>query len=221
MKVWPLRSLPPKGIQWEPTGGRVAGGRSLGGVVQEGRFDGGPFWTLSLTGMAIQTVAKIRLAKALRGLLDSGLPIEVDTREAAFTGLAAGATRDSVPFSDGSAFDDGSEFDASPVTATVVADTPLRATSLTFDQVGLSALQGGEEFTVVTASGPRMHRIIEVGGTIAQPTVSFIPPLREAVIEGQALDFNRPRCAMKMVQMSVPREGRFATVDASFIEYFD
>ena len=198
----------------------MTGGRSLGGVVQEGRFDGGPFWTLSLTGMAIKTVAKIRLAKALQGLLDSGSPIEVGTSEAAFTVLAAGSTRDSVPFSDDATFDGGAEFAASPVTATITDDAALRATSLTFDQVGMAPLQGGEEFTVVTASGPRMHRVIEVSGTAAQPTISFIPPLREAMTAGQALDFNRPRCVMKMVQMPLPREGRFATVDASFVEYF-
>jgi hypothetical protein len=223
--VWP-DLLEPRTAQWDITGGRVAGGRSLGGVTQIGRFDGGPFWTLNMGGIFAFDVQRVKLARAMQGLLDSGSPIEVGTYEDPFAPLPAGASFGTVPHSDGTPFSDTAEYELTPITASFAADAALRATTVTLSLTTTGAIVGGEEFSVVNSDYVRKHRVLQItGGTDMAPVVSITPPLRASVVSGQAVDFNNPRSVMQLVSMPINLEPGDecprSTFDAQFVEYFD
>gem|GEM_PF-706908 len=90
------------------------------------------------------------------------------------------------------------------VTATTTADMALSATSCTFNFTAPKALLGGELFSVLHATkGWRLYRISRVvsGGTVGSAVstvVQFRPPLREAATSGAALNFESPRCVMRI-----------------------
>jgi hypothetical protein len=100
----------------------------------------------------------------------------------------------------------------------------LRATSLDLAILNAGDLVGGESFSI---DHPTMgHRLYEIKTAIYDDddlaTITFNPPLREAVTSGTRLEFDRPRCTMRLVNPSsmdlsvVPWTFNSASVD--FIE---
>lgn len=186
-------------VDWGLEAPPTDGGRTLGGVSRLVYLSGGPFWRLSLS-LLMRGDDAILAGNALQGALLGGEPILVRPCDCRQTPLAEGASFGSAPVSDGSPFADVIAEESNPIIATVSA-AALRATTLTLALSGnYRALVGGEQLAFDHANwGRRMYRVEAIpGGSAAAPVVRISPPLREAVTNGQAADFNRPGCVMQL-----------------------
>jgi hypothetical protein len=102
------------------------------------------------------------------------------------------------------------------------ASAALRATRLAISIQQGSPLRGGERFSINhPTAGWRLYQVGAVNAGVA----TLRPPLREAVDPGTWLEFDLPRCLMKLsdpngmaVTMTLLR---FASPNADFIEYPD
>ena len=127
-----------------------------------------------------------------------------------------------VTHSDDSPFSDESEYSGGGPLATASANAALRATTISLDIDFPQALLGGEWFSIEhPTKGWRAYNIMTV---VAQDdttaTVTFLPPLREAVTEGDVVDFAEPRCLMR-VDGRPPRKieiGRYGEAAIRFVE---
>lgn len=123
----------------------------------------------------------------------------------------------SVPHSDDTPFDDDSEYSGGGPVASVAADAALRATTLSLTLDLPQDLIGGEWFSINhPTKGWRAYNIATVDGS----TVTFRPPLREAVTAGDTVDFDNPRCLMR-VDGRPPRRieiGQYGEASIRFVE---
>jgi hypothetical protein len=114
-------------------------------------------------------------------------------------------------------FGDRRSFTGPGVVATTIAPANLRGTSLGIDIDSERELVGGESFTIVHPTwGERAYQVVSVSGS----TIRFRPPLREAVTTGTALDFDNPRCRMRMASpaSNALNIGRYGSCSISFVE---
>jgi hypothetical protein len=82
---------------------------------------------------------------------------------------------------------------------------------------GFSPLIGGELFSVEHAAwGWRVYRITRIDGDV----ITFRPPLREAMAAGAALEFDTPRCQMRLAASTsnLTNMGRFTACSLSMVE---
>lgn len=210
-------------VDWSPERPFADGGETLGGVPRRNFMSAGPYWTLLLDDLLMRGRNQILAGNALQGALLGGTPILVRPCDCRQTPIVAGGSFGAAPASDGSPFDDALGSESAPIVATVAA-AALRARSLTVTFTGSHrALVGGEHLSIDHAGwGRRMYLVEKVtGGTTNAPVVRITPPLRQAVTNGTAVDFNRPGCVMQMVgemqiNPTLPRrvhQGRVAFVE--------
>lgn len=134
---------------------------------------------------------KVLAWRALLTILEEGVtPMVVpfcDIRHQPFGGEHHVTYGDGATHSDGTLFSGGGSF------GETTADAALRDTTLQFNGAFSQPLIGGEWFTIEhPTKGPRAYRV----RTVAGGSLSFRPPLREAVPAGTPLDFANPRCLM-------------------------
>lgn len=125
--------------------------------------------------------------------------------------------RHSVPHSDKTPFDDETLYQGGGPAASVAEAAPLRAVSLRLNTAFAQPLIGGEWFSIEhPAKGWRAYRI----ATIEGQTVTFRPPLRQAVNAGDAVEFGAPRCLMVQDGRSSTRteNGRYSEAAIRFVE---
>jgi hypothetical protein len=215
---FPRALLREKSHAWNLAGVAVSGGQSSVGQTYV-RSDGGGFWTCKMSdvslsggrkgvdaGRARQRVSTL-LWRAMRQIADGGVnQIVVPRNDALFrpwpTGIAQ-LSGDPVPHSDESLFDDSSSYDQSWIDI-IAAAASLRATSLDITINLAGDLLGGESFSIQhQTKGWRVYEI----GTVdmvsdTEATINFNPPLREAIGNDTPLEFDQPRCMMRLVAPS-------------------
>jgi len=104
-----------------------------------------------------------------------------------------------VPHSDGSYFSDGSGYLSGMIRATLDTALPVHAISgnVTVDVAG--TIQPGHVFSF----GERMYEILDAEYLDeTHITLTWQPPLREAVAAASELNFDRPVCRMRLVSDS-------------------
>jgi hypothetical protein len=100
-----------------------------------------------------------------------------------------------VPHDDLSPFADVTYYAAPTLAAEVFADAPMRATTIRIEAINLGAPEPAHFFSI----GERLYQIRSVDAVAgAVYTVSFRPPLREAVTAGSPVDFENMVCKMKL-----------------------
>lgn len=231
LATWPTDLFKAAQMEASLQGRVLSGGVSSSGLSQVVRTDGGGLWRIVFGGIQLRRPDLIRAWRALEVILDGGVANVIvpicDLRQAPrplVGGVPAPPTAP-TPHSDDSFFDDETGYVSNLIVAETVGAADLRATTLDIDiSVGV-ALRGGEQFTIVhPTAGPRMYRIGQVQSAGTVHTVRFLPPLREAVADGAAIDFDNPRNVMRLADPDGMRlaldMGRFATVGVTFIESF-
>lgn len=175
-----------------------SGGVGANGIERRVMTDGGGLWRCDMS-VRLRNVREIKAARAfVEGMNGGAVQVIVpylNTDEAPYPfGRPPAPVRhgDGVPFSDGSLYEgDGVEV----LTASAVA---LRAVRMPISVVALGAMIGGEHYTVNhPTKGPHLYvvtRIPEDGGDLHSQ-----PPQREASAAGTPLDFDRPRCVMRLI----------------------
>jgi hypothetical protein len=109
--------------------------------------------------------------------------------------------RITVDHSDGTPFDDGSPYASGGAEYEAAASAALRATSMPIMGGAEKPVIGGELFSIEHPNwGWRAYRVIMIDGS----TITFRPPLREAVTPGTPLEFDTPRCKMRIPPGAAP-----------------
>lgn len=180
---------------------RSDGGGYWSCVMQDVSLSGGP----GLTGRARQRQSTL-LWRAVRQWCDGGTrSIVVPRNDALFRPWPAGVGHGTVRHSDGTLHADGVGYYQSNISVVTGAAASLRARSLQLTLIHCGPLLGGEAFSINHPNlGWRLYEIATVDYLDLATTVdvTFNPPLREAVPASTALEFDRPRCVMRLAKPS-------------------
>lgn len=174
----------------------LKGGTALSGEQDVTSTDGGGRVFAEFSGGGLVDRPTILAWRAILTALEEGVTrVVVMFCEARFTPYGGGH---SVPHSDGSPFDDETLYSGGGPTAEADAPAALRAVSLRINTTFARPLIGGEWFAIEhPTKGWRAYRIMGITDqTDDAATVTFRPPLREAVTAGEAIEFRAPRCLM-------------------------
>lgn len=222
LMVFPTHRFPFQSKDFDIDQALLSGGKALSGDEDVIASDGGGRWYADLGNADQYTRDRVMLWRAFKSAISYGaapfvFPVS-DIRHQPSRG------RVRVPHSDGTTFSDDTLYASGDCEAGLTADAGLRATQISISMTLGKPLIGGERFTIVhPAMRDRCYqigRIIDQTATTA--TVQFHPPLREAAPAGGAVDFNNPRCVMRLDgRMTAPLAGpRWATGSARFVEDF-
>lgn len=206
-------------VAWELMGTLISGGQTLAGAMPAVKLDGGGLWKAALADISLHTKDHIRTWRALAAICDGGAqPIVVEMCDRRYfpAPTVSGSyvySLGSVPHSDDAAFSDDTEYESDTVEIKVTAAAELRATSLTVEVVAGGDLMGGEHFSIDHPDLRwRLYRVrtaIDNGdGTWG---ITIRPPLRAAVSAPTPLQFDRPKCVMRLAAagaMDLVLEGR-------------
>lgn len=223
MITWPSGLFPATDVELSLQGRTTTGGMSVSGISQLVKTDHGGLWRFVFSGIYLRNKDQVRTWRALEGQLDGGatklvVPI-CDLRHAPRPGGALPGP--SVPHSDDTYFSDDTGYVSGVMSAVTVGAATLGASSISVNMLVGSDLMGGEHFTIDhPTEGPRLYRVITVDGD----SVGIRPTLREAVASGEVVDFDNPRCTMRLAgaeAMNLNLQlGRFGQVGVAFIEAF-
>lgn len=230
---WPDALSRENSLQWRLAGGVISPGTSGLDGSPLVRTDGGGLWTATLTDVTIKTAAQVRLWRALAALLDNGaasivLPL-CDRRQmpAPLVNGRPVYTLPTVPHSDDALFDDGSGYRSNVITAKLSSTAALRSTSIKIEVDVGGDLQGGELFSILHQTiGWRLYVIgTAVKTSAGNFTCSIRPPLREGTARTTPVEFDKPRCVMRLAAedgMKLPLDlRRTGQGSPSFVETFD
>lgn len=213
---------------WRLVMGTASPGLTGSGAFPLVRLDGGGLWRCDLNGVSLLNPARIKLWRATEMACDGGSnPIVVpmcDVRHIPLGALSFSSA--SIPHSDGTFFSDGSGYYNPVINAETVGDADLRDTELTISFNAGGPLEGGEYFSIQhETEGWRLYMVVSVAIDGSGDSVCTIrPPLREDTDAGTPIDFDRPRCVMRLSTsdaMAMTLElRRHAQPNASFVETF-
>jgi hypothetical protein len=221
---FPRGLLRERSHSWNLVGVATTPGQNAQNVAPIIRSDGGGFWSCVMSDVSLSGVKGVKahdrqrqriatlLWRAVRQICDGGVNnIVVPRNDALFRpwpfqatsgGVAGGPA--GVPHSDLAMFSDDAGYYQSMIDVTVAADAALRATGLAIQLNWCGGLMGGESFSIQHPTfGWRLYEIATVtydSDTAAR--ITFMPPLREAVSVGTPLEFDRPRCVMRLARTS-------------------
>lgn len=182
---WPRNLQRDRGWQWELGARTVSGGRSLSGLMQTARQDGGGMWQATLSDVQVSTADEVRAWRAVSARLDSGAtPICLEARDAKFAPWP-GSSVDQLEStnSDDSTCSDDTSYVQDLISAELKTAAALRATSLTLILENAAALRGGEFFSI--QHDTFSHRLYRIGSvtkvddrdhTVKQMTVTIASP---------------------------------------------
>jgi hypothetical protein len=234
---FPRRLLRDHSHSWNLLGVATTPGQTAQSFSTLVRSDGGGFWKCTMNDIGLsggrylygkdrQRVTTL-LWRAVRQLCDGGInTIIVPRNDALFRPWPKGVPQLAsmlIPHYDISLFSDGTGY-YQPIIDIRSGPGELRATSLALNLNYSGQLIGGESFSIEHPTmGWRLYEISTVTQTSdITAVITFLPPLREAVGTNTYLEFDRPRCLMRLAQTSsmdltvVPWTFNLASVD--FVE---
>jgi hypothetical protein len=237
---FPRLLLREKSHGWNLAGVAATPGVNAQSVASIIRSDGGGFWTCRMSDISLSGLGTAKgkerqklstlLWRAVRQLCNGGVsPIVVPRNDALFRPWPEGipvAIPVPVSHSDTAFFSDGSGYVQPTIIVKADDDADLRATSIALNLIQCGQLFGGESFSIYhNMIGWRLYEIGKVIYTDdTHATVTFLPPLREAILEGADIEFEQPRCMMRLAQPNsmdlTIAPWTFNTGSVDFIEAF-
>lgn len=209
---FPRALLREKSHSWNLLGVAATPGVTMQSTATFVRTDGGGFWSCAMTDVSLsgpgRNLDRPRMSallwRAVRQVCDGGVnAIVVPRNDALFVPYPPGFARVvTVPHSDQSTLDDGTSYYQPVIDIACDGGAALRATSMAIDIRVAADLVGGESFSVRHAAvGWRLYEIATVVyDDDAHAMITFNPPLREAVEDGEQLEFDRPCCTMRLAK---------------------
>lgn len=213
-----------KFLSWRPrlAGQVTTGGQATSGQVQTAQTDGGGRWIFELVDASLNKRLQLKAWRAFEAILDGGVTEVIlmlcDRRQS--PGFANGQATGGIPHSDGSLFSDGSGYSQTSGSTFLAQAAARRATTLTLDSV--EGIEGGENFSILhEVAGWRLYRLATVEGN----QITFRPPLREAIAASTQLEFENPRCVVRLFDPEgyapTVERLRYARGTVTFMESFD
>lgn len=216
--AFPRRLLRERSHSWNLVGVATTPGVTQSSAATIVRTDGGGVWSCSMTdvslsgGGSLQNKQRQKLStllwRAVRQICNGGVSaIVVPRNDALFRPWPEGLSQTfglDVPHDDGSTFDDDVGYYQKVIDIVTTSDTELRATEMDVTINYAGDLVGGESFSIEHETMDwRLYEIGTVDYTDdTHATITFNPPLREAVTAGIYLEFDRPRCKMRLANTS-------------------
>lgn len=178
----------------------LTGGTSISGEIDRVSADGGGRVFAQFARGSLPDRSAVLAWRAVTTLLEEGVsPVIVpfcDIRHQPY-GPANGS---GVPHSDGSPLSDDSLYLTSGGGSVSVGARVLRATTIRITSTLAQPLIGGEWFSIEHPTKDwrayRIAKLFPVEGSPGQYDLTFRPPLREAVADGEAVELLTPRCLM-------------------------
>lgn len=216
---WPAAVLPARDYSVTKAPATVKGSPSLDGVTQRVASAAGR-WRIRMIGIALSTDTRIKVWRALEGLIEGQLgqvvvPVKDLTRVPSPATFTTGITH-----SDGALFSDGSGYAQPDYVARIDGALALNATQAVIELVDGDALpEPGQFFSL----GYHLYSISSIiDSTATTVTVKIWPPLRKAVIDGAYCNFTEPWCLCRLASddaMAVDLTyGRWGFADLDWIE---
>lgn len=193
-------------IMFALAGSSIGSGASASGQEPATSFDGGGRWKATMTDVSLRTADQVRAWRALAAICDGiAQPIIVpmcDKRH--FPAPLVNGVRlislDDVPHDDNSPFDDDTEYVSDVVNASLTNAGTLRDTAITISMTVGGDLMGGEYFSIDHETLRwrlyELRTVLDNGDGTWDCTIR--PPLRGNVDAGTALQFDRPKCVMRL-----------------------
>ena len=230
MIVWPWRLLMSSSPKTRLSGQVQSGPPSLSSLTQTARTDGGGFWMSDLTGIQLLCPDQVRACRAWSAMLDAGatefvLPLwdlaQAPRPYAGGTMMLPGSPAPSNDY-----FNQDPSFGQPLMVAVVSGARALRSTTIAIAIQRGSQLRGGEYFSLNHPTlGWRLYRVGQISGVTGSTyTCSIRPPLREAVADQLAVEFDVPRYQAKIAPGKADdleptlEQGRWATVALYAVE---
>lgn len=215
------RPFTPRDFRWRLAGHIIQGPERMGLPPVMGTTEGGGWWTAELNSPPFNDPVHHRAVRALALKLRGGRVVDVP-----FTDPAPLGSTVVTGFSDGTSFTDGTGFSGGTASATLEMAASLRADEATVRVTSGHIIRPGHAFSLFRSveRGSELHMVDEVsdlGGGLFE--ITFGPNLRQGYPAGAALDFNEPRCAMRLVDPDgglwpSVEIGGFAKVEMKFAE---
>lgn len=187
---------------WNIAGNTMSPGGTTTMPAVTVRSDGGGFWTASLNDIQLWHREHVLAWRATRQLADGGVEPMVVRRLDQLQPFPSGqGPVGDIPHSDESLFSDGSGYTQTVIDVVTWQAAALRSVTINMMLNNCAPLVGGEVFSINHPTfGWRMYEIRTVtplGRNFF--AISFRPPLREAVADATPVEFDEPRCTMKLV----------------------
>lgn len=212
MKVFPTCLFAPNGTEADIELRTVSGGTALSGDETLIGTDGGGRVFVEMDDFYLDEPQTALAWSAISALMDGGLrPMIVPICDAVHQPTNGFVY---VPHSDGTSFSDETLYEQGTSVVHLAEDAILRAATLQLDITALGrALLGGEWLSI--DHGTWRWRAYKIAEIIAQDgvsaTITIRPTLREATLAGAIVDFDNPRCVMRLDgEMRAPRNMGYA-----------
>ena len=196
---FPVRFFGPPQLQARLEDGALVGGTSPGGDEALERMTMGAVWRMSFGDVSLWSRETVLAWRSFASACDLGaMPVIVplwDRRHQPFAAAAYAGADDFAAV----IWRDHQRWDADQVQATTAVDAAADATEISFAYAGAELL-GGEHFSVYRSRyGWRLYRLIRrVSEAEGVQTWEVRPPLREWIGAGEGLNFDSPRCTMRI-----------------------
>lgn len=190
---WPCDALQAVNVSFDIAARSLAAPASVSGVTQVVSSDAG-VWKATLGGVVVRNRDHVLAFRAIAALLEGRLGTILVPLCSAYQPKPANwrDLYDPIPHDDDAAFDDDALYAGSSIVVFCATAVPARAVSMTVKVVAAGDIQPGQHFSVEE----RLYRITAYDAT--SRTMTFRPPLREAVAAGTELNFDDPVCRMRL-----------------------
>jgi hypothetical protein len=220
--LWPVGVLRPRNVSFDIYPRTLAGPTSVSGKTQTVSSDAG-IWRITFGDITVRNRAEVLAWRGIDAILEGRLnPILVPFCRAyqpVPDGAVAAGLYDDVPHDDDSPFDDETEYGATVIEVETSASASSGATSMAVTIGYADTIVPGQVFSI----GERAYRVRTITyASATAATITFRPPLREAVASAAELNFDNPVCRMRLAsdsEMALPLSGRRrATETVNFVE---
>lgn len=197
---FPVRLLGPPELHARLEDGSLVGGRSSAGDAEYVRMTAGAVWRMGFGEIALWSRETVQAWRTFASGADAGaMPVIVplwDRRHQPFGNSAYVGASDFAQV----VWRDHNRWEAEEVQAVAAAEAARDATEVTFTFAGSGTPIGGEHFSVYrNRFGWRLYRLIrKLGEAEGAQTWEIRPPLREKLPAGTPLNFDSPRCTMRV-----------------------
>lgn len=214
--AWPDQVLRPQSqAEFDIAPRTLAGPSSVSGFTQVVSSDAG-IWKATLPNIPMRGRDEVLAFRAIAALLEGRLGTIMVPRCRGYGPSPEGADYSDIPHSDETLFYDDVGYAGGAISVSVVTAAAARAVSIDVEIVSAGEIEAGQDFSI----GERMYRVRSVVyDDDTHATITFRPPLREAVAAGAELNFDAPACRMRLAsddEMSGAAKG--SVISVRFIE---
>lgn len=220
--LWPVGVLRPRNVSFDIYPRTLAGPTSVSGATQVVSSDAG-LWRITFGDITVRNRDEVLAWRGVDALLEGRLnPVLVPFCRAyqpVPAGAVAAGLYDGVTHDDDTPFDDETPYQPTVIEVETSASAAAGATMLSATVTYAGTIVPGQPFSI----GERAYRVRTVTyASATAATITFRPPLREAVASGAEMNFDNPICRMRLAsdaEMALDLNGRRrATRTVNFIE---